>query len=118
MGEGCKESQNLKVEQANYLNGDEFENGLFSSFGDVSHPSMAKVTYPDEEVKESEPMIVHPLAVGEEQGVPNLVPSNWVIERVKFFCHVREDQMMAMFTEIKASRHQNNSASVLDLSFK
>lgn len=118
MGEGCKESQNLKVEQANYLNGDEFENGLFSSFGDVSHPSMAKVTYPDEEVKESEPMIVHPLAVGEEQGVPNSVPSNWVVERVKFFCHVREDQMMAMFTEIKASRHQNNSASVLDLSFK
>jgi hypothetical protein len=62
VGEGCKESQNLKVKQANNLNGDEFENGLFSSCGDVNHPSMAMVTCPYEEVKKSEPMMVHPLA--------------------------------------------------------
>jgi len=75
---------------------------LVSSCGDVNHPSIVVVTYPDEEVMGSESRIVHPLLVGEEQGVPYSVTSNLVVERVKILsCEGLEDQMMALFTTIK-----------------
>lgn len=113
MGEGSIEGQNLKVVQANWLNEDEIENGLLCSCGDVHHPSMAVVTYPGEEVKGREPLDVHPLAVVEELGVPYSVSLDWVVERVKNLCHVVglscegfEDQLLALFIAIEASRHQ------------
>lgn len=46
------------------------------------------MTYPGEEVKGSELLIVHPLAVVEEQGVPHPMSSDWVFERVRNFCRV------------------------------
>jgi hypothetical protein len=51
--------------------------------------------------------------VVEEQGVLHLVSTNWVVERAKNFCHVVglscdgiEDQMLALFSGIEASRHR------------
>jgi hypothetical protein len=41
-----------------------------------------------EELEGSEPLSVHPLDMGAEQGVPNLVSSNWVAQRVKNLCHL------------------------------
>jgi hypothetical protein len=56
------------------MDGDEIENGFFC--GDVNQHSMAVVIYYGEEVKGSEPLTVHPLAVVEEKGVPYSVSSN------------------------------------------
>jgi hypothetical protein len=41
-----------------------------------------------EELEGSEPLSVHLLAMGAEHGVPNLVSSNWVAQRVKNLCHL------------------------------
>jgi hypothetical protein len=45
---------------------------------------MVVMTYPGEEVKESEPLIVHPLAMVEDQGMPYSVSLGWVVEGKKF----------------------------------
>jgi hypothetical protein len=42
-------------------------NDLFSSRGDVNYPSMVVMTYPCEEAKRIELLIVHPPAMVEEQ---------------------------------------------------
>jgi hypothetical protein len=52
---------------------------------DMNNPCLAVVNVYGEEVKGSEPIIVHSLAVVEEQGVPNLLSSDSVVERVKIF---------------------------------
>jgi hypothetical protein len=62
--------------QAYYLKRDEIDNSLFFLCGDVNNPSLAVVTYLGEEVKGSESLIVHPLAVIEEKEVPHLVSSD------------------------------------------
>jgi hypothetical protein len=67
VGEGSMEGQNLNLVWANGLKGDEIENGMSSSCGDENHSSMDVVTYPVKEVKGSEPLIVHPLAIGEHK---------------------------------------------------
>jgi len=53
------------------------------------------------------------------------VSSNWVVDRVNFSRHVVglscegfEDQLMALFTTIEASRPQSGVGSVTDLSGK
>lgn len=53
----------------------------------------------------------HPFVVVEEATLPKSVYSDWVIQKVKTFCHVAglscegfEDKMMALFTAIEASR--------------
>jgi hypothetical protein len=51
----------------------------------MNNPCLAVVNVYGEEVKGSEPIIVHSLAVVEEQGVPNLLSSDSVVERVKIF---------------------------------
>ncbi len=51
----------------------------------MNNPCLAVVNVYREEVKGSEPIIVHSLAVVEEQGVPNLLSSDSVVERVKIF---------------------------------
>lgn len=86
---------------------------------------MVVMTYLGEEVKESEPLIVYPLAMVEDQGMPYSVSLGWVVERVKSFCHEVglscegfEDELLALFTAIEASQHQNGSAIALDLCFK
>lgn len=54
----------------------------------MNNPSLAMVNVVEEEFEGSEPLLVHSLVVGAKQGVPNLVSSNWVVERVKNLCHV------------------------------
>ncbi len=68
--------------QAYESNGDELNNGVFALCGDMNNPSLAVVNVLGEEVKESEPLLVHPLDVVDEQGVPLLVSPDWVVERV------------------------------------
>jgi hypothetical protein len=43
VGEWSIGGQKLKVVRENYLNRDEIETGMFSSWGDTNHPSMAMV---------------------------------------------------------------------------
>lgn len=125
VGEGSIEGQNLNLAWENGLKGDGIENGMPSSCGDENHPSTDVVTYPGEEVKGSEPLIVHPLVMVEAQGMPYSVSSNWAAERVKKFYHVVglsckgfEDQLLALFPAIEASTYRNSSTSSPDLSFK
>lgn len=100
------------------LNGSEgeFENG--SSCGAELHPYLSMVTCLDEEGIGREPLNIYPLIVVEEQGVNYSVSSDWVVERVKIFCHMVglscegfEEQMMALFSAIEASRNQNGVVS-------
>jgi hypothetical protein len=77
------EGQNLNLVWANGLKGDEIENGMSSSCGDENHSSTDVVTYPVKEVKRSEPLIVHPLAIGEHKEIPYSVSLDWVVTRVK-----------------------------------
>lgn len=67
---------------------------------------------------QSEPLLVHPIAVIEETGLHESVSLDWIVERVQNFCQVvglscegLEDQMLALFTAIEASRKQIGSAS-------
>lgn len=78
-----------------------------------------------EELEGSEPLSVHPLAMGAEQGAPNLVSSNWVVQRVKNLCHLVglscdgfEDQMLALFSAIEASRNHTFAGYVSGVCFK
>lgn len=91
----------------------------------IIHSSLAVVAMPDKEVKENETLVVNPIAVIEEHEVPQSVPSDWVFERVKSFCHAVglscegfKDQMLALFSAIEASRHQNGLVSVPDVCFR
>lgn len=75
--------------------------------------------------KRVETLVVNPIAVIEEHEVPQSVPSDWVFERVKSFCHAVglscegfKDQMLALFSAIEASRHQNRLVSVPDVCFR
>jgi hypothetical protein len=54
----------------------------------MNNPFIAVVNVYGEEVQRSEPILVHLLAVLEEQGVPNLVSLDLGVERVKNFCYV------------------------------
>jgi hypothetical protein len=54
----------------------------------MNNPFIAVVNVYGEEVQQSEPILVHLLAVLEEQGVPNLVSLDLGVERVKNFCYV------------------------------
>lgn len=91
----------------------------------IIHSSLAVVAMPDKEVKENETLVVNPIAVIEEHEVPQSVPSDWVFERVKSFCYAVglscegfKDQMLALFSAIEASRHQNGLVSVPDVCFR
>lgn len=66
--------------------------------------------------KESEPVST-PLVVVEEQPSPESVSSDWVVQNmtssynVGLSCERFGDELMVLFTAIKASRHQNGPAS-------
>ncbi len=62
-----------------------------------------------EKLEGSELLSIFPLAVGVDEGPPNKVSSNWVVDRVKDFCHGLscdgfEGKMLALFVEIEATR--------------
>lgn len=114
LGEGRLEGSTSKEVHEMNLSGKE-----------ISHSSLAVVAMPDKEVKENETLVVNPIAVIEEHEVPQSVPSDWVFERVKSFCHAVglscegfKDQMLALFSAIEASRHQNGLVSVPDVCFR
>lgn len=103
LGEERLEGLTSKEVQEMNLGGDE-----------MNHSSLAIVAVPDKEGKENETLVVNPIAVIGEQEVPQLVSLDWVFERVKTFCHVVglscegfEDQMLAPFYAIEASRHHS-----------
>lgn len=62
LGEGRRDGQISKVVQANDWNRNEMDDGLFSSCGDIYNHSFAVMTYSNEEIKGSQPLLVHPLA--------------------------------------------------------
>lgn len=91
---------------------------LFSCCGDEDPFCLNLVLYPGEEARDSEPLTIHPLAVIEEPVLPEIVSSDWVVQKVKSLCHFVGlfckgfgDGLMALFTTIEASRHQNGAAS-------
>lgn len=118
VGAGRKMGQEIQVVQATSLDGVEDGSSLFSSCGGPKSSSMAVVPYPGEELKESEPLVVHPLAIIQEHGLPESMSSDWVVQRVKNLCHMVglscegfEDQMIVLFNVIDASRYQKGSVS-------
>jgi hypothetical protein len=71
-----------------------------------------------EELKGIESLVVHPIAVMDEQALPESISSDWVVQRVKKFYHVVglscegfDEQVMAMFSAIEASRNQDGLVS-------
>lgn len=89
------------------LEGVEVGTSLFCSCGDAKPSSMEVVPYSEEDLKESELLMIYPLAVIEESGLPESASSYWVVQRVKNFvrfvglcCEGFEDQMLAVFTAI------------------
>lgn len=88
MGAGRKTDQEFQVVRATSLDKVEGGSSLFSSCGGAKSSSMAVVLYLGEELKESEPLVVHPLAVIEEHELPESMSSDWVVQRVKNFCHM------------------------------
>ncbi len=66
---------------------------------------------------------IHSLAVLGEQLGDNSVSTEWVVERVKGFCHVVglscagfEDKLMALFNNVEAHRYSNGVGHVNNLS--
>jgi hypothetical protein len=55
------------------LNGFDLNNELIRLCGDMNNQSLAVVNVVGEELAGSEPLSIHPLAVGVEKDVPNTV---------------------------------------------
>lgn len=88
LGEGRIEDQILKEVQAYESKRVESNNYLFAFCGDMNNSPLVVMNVPGNEVKESEPITFHVLVVVEEQGIPHSVSLDWVVERMKNFCHV------------------------------
>jgi hypothetical protein len=94
----------------------QFEGGSCSNYASGSEKvySLKVVPYRGEELKRIETLVVNPIAVMDELELPESKFSDWVFQRVKFFCHVVglscegfEELMMTLCTGIEASRNQN-----------
>jgi hypothetical protein len=72
---------------------------------------------------ENEMLDFQPLAVLDQQEGSHSVAPAWVVERVMEFCHVvglscdgLEDKLVALFTDIEATRAQCGAGIINDLS--
>jgi len=93
--------------------------------GGVFDSSLAVVNCTEEQNMGSEMLDIYPLATVGEQGGSYSMSLDWVVVRVIFFCHVVglscegfENQLMALFAAIEASRPQSDVGSLPDLSGK
>lgn len=119
MGEDSNEIQTKNI--------DCIEGGSCSFIADEENHYVVldMVPYKGDEVMEIESLDVNPVAVIEGQELPETVSCDWVVARVKNFCHVVgslhegfEEQMLALFIAIEANRKNSSMASTSDVSAK
>lgn len=100
VGDCSKEDQELQIVRASSLEGGEIGTSLLTSCRDAKHSYMEVVPYSAQGLKENEPLMVHPLAIIKESGLPEFMSSDWVS------CKGFEDKMLALFITIEASQNR------------
>jgi len=87
--------------------------------------SLVVVTHIEDDSGGSELLDIQSLAVFGDQIGDNSISTEWVVERVKGFCHVVglscagfEDKLIALFNDIEAHHYSNGAGHVTNVSAK
>lgn len=88
LGEGSRMGQELQIVQATLSEGFDSGKSMVSYCSDKELSSSEMVLYHEEGIRDSESLLVHPLAVVKEPASPESVTSDWVVQSVTSFCHV------------------------------